>query len=186
MPGSWYYEVHECGFKYNLSDLQSSIGIHQLRKLERLIEIRARYARLYSTILADVEEVELPHKASPGDRHAWHLYSIRLNLGKLSIDRGQFIEALRERRIGTSVHFIPIPLHPFFRPFAKLPHNQCPAALELYPRLVTLPLYPEMTEAEVEYVGRTVRELLLQSRRRSATSKPICVDQSLRLLTDAL
>jgi dTDP-4-amino-4,6-dideoxygalactose transaminase len=161
-------------------------GIHQLHKLERSIEIRARYARLYSTILADVEEVELPHEAPPGDRHAWHLYSIRLNLEKLSIDRGQFIEALSERRIGTSVHFIPIPLHPFFRPFAKLPHNQCPAALELYPRLVTLPLYPEMTEAEVEYVGRTVRELLLQARRRLATSKPICVDQSLRLLTDVL
>jgi dTDP-4-amino-4,6-dideoxygalactose transaminase len=130
--------------------------------------------------------VELPHEAPPGDRNAWHLYSVRLNLEKLSIDRAQFIETLRERRIGTSVHFIPIPMHPFFRPFAKLPHNQCPVALELYPRLVTLPLYPEMTEAEVEYVGRTVREVLLQSRRRIAIIKPVYVDQPLRLLTDVL
>jgi len=184
--GSWYYEVHKCGFKYNLSDLQSSIGIHQLHKLERLIEIRSRHAHLYSTILADVEEVELPHEALPGDRQAWHLYSIRLNLEKLSIARGQFIEELREKRIGTSVHFIPIPLHPFFRPFAKLPHNQCPAALRLYPRLVSLPLYPGMTEAEVEYVGRTVRKLLLESRRRLRPSKPIYIDQSRSLLTDAI
>lgn len=183
--GSWYYEVHECGFKYNLSDLQSSLGIHQLRKLERFIERRTRYARLYSTILADVEEVELPHEAPPDNRNSWHLYSIRLNLEKLSIDRRQFIEALRERRIGTSVHFIPIPLHPFFRPFAELPQNRCPAALELYPRLVTLPLYPEMTEAEVEYVGHNVCELLRQCR-RPATGKSTCLDQSLSLLTGAI
>jgi dTDP-4-amino-4,6-dideoxygalactose transaminase len=173
--GSWFYQVHECGFKYNLSDLQSAIGIHQLRKLERFIETRARYARLYASILENVEEVELPQDASPGARHAWHLYSIRLNLEKLSIDRGEFIEALRARGIGASVHFIPIPLHPFFRPYANSPQNYCPVALELYPRLVTLPLYPEMTEAEVEYVGRTVSELL-RLHRGAATTTPTRVE----------
>jgi dTDP-4-amino-4,6-dideoxygalactose transaminase len=183
--GSWYYEVHECGFKYNLSDLQSAIGIHQLRKLERFTATRARHANHYSTILATAEGVELPLTAPPGARHAWHLYPIRLNLERLSIDRGQFIEALRERQIGTSVHFIPIPLHPFFRSFAGLPHNQCPVALKLYPRLITLPLYPEMTEAEVEYVGRTVCELLLQFR-RPVPGSPTCVDSSRLLLTGAL
>jgi dTDP-4-amino-4,6-dideoxygalactose transaminase len=183
--GSWFYEVHECGFKYNLSDLQSAIGIHQLRKLERFTEARACHARHYASILADVEEVELPPEAPPGARHAWHLYPIRLNLEKLSIDRGRFIEALREKRIGTSVHFIPIPLHPFFRSFAKLPQNQCPVALELYPRLVTLPLYPAMTDAEVEYVGRTVCDVL-RRHRSLVTSRPAREDRPLPLHSGAI
>ena len=158
--GNWYYQVHECGFKYNLSDLQSAIGIHQLRKQEHFIETRNRYAQIYNSILADVEEVELPPTAPAGARHAWHLYTIRLNLERLAIDRDEFVLGLRQKQIGTSVHFIPIQLHPFFRPFAALSHNHCPVSLQLYPRLVTLPLYPGMTEAEVEYVGRSVRELL--------------------------
>lgn len=167
--GNWYYEVNECGFKYNLSDLQSAIGIHQLRKQEKFIEIRQKYAAIYAGILADVEEVDLPVEARLNMRHAWHLYSIRLNLDKLKIDRAAFIRLLRDRRIGASVHFIPIQLHPFFQAYAALPENQCPVALELYPRLVTLPLYPEMTEAEVEYVGHTVCSLL--QRNRAANTK---------------
>jgi dTDP-4-amino-4,6-dideoxygalactose transaminase len=162
--GNWYYEVNELGFKYNLSDLQSAIGIHQLRKQEKFIEIRRRYAGIYAGILSGMDEVELPAEAPPGARHAWHLYSIRLNLPKLSIDRAEFIQTLRARRIGASVHFIPIQLHPFFRPFAGLPQNRCPVSLQLYPRLVTLPLYPGMTEAEVEYVAHTVRSVLQRNR----------------------
>jgi dTDP-4-amino-4,6-dideoxygalactose transaminase len=172
--GNWYYEVNECGFKYNLSDLQSSIGIHQLRKQERFIQTRIRYAQLYGSILADTEEVELPPEPPLGARHVWHLYAIRLNLEKLAIGRDDFIQALREKRIGASVHFIPIQLHSFFRPLANLPHNYCPVALQLYPRLVTLPLYPEMTECEVEYVALTVRDLLRQHR-SSATSKTMAL-----------
>jgi dTDP-4-amino-4,6-dideoxygalactose transaminase len=162
--GNWYYEVKECGFKYNLSDLQSAIGIHQLQKQEEFIEVRRRYAGIYSSILDGLDEVELPAEAPPRSRHAWHIYAIKLNLDNLTIDRAAFIQALQERRIGTSVHFIPIPLHPFFRRWAKLPQNQCPAALAMYPRLISLPIYPAMTEAEVEYVGNSVRSLLEQHR----------------------
>ncbi len=159
--GSWYYEVEECGFKYNLSDFQSSLGIPQLRKQEQFIETRRKYARIYSDILSGMDEVELPAEAPPDARHSWHLYPIRLNPARLSIDRGAFIQALKERRVGASVHFIPIQLHPFFRQFANLPQNQCPASLALYPRLVSLPLYPAMTEREAEYVARTVRSILM-------------------------
>jgi dTDP-4-amino-4,6-dideoxygalactose transaminase len=174
--GSWFYQVHESGFKYNLSDLQSAVGIHQLRKLEMFIDIRNRYARQYESILRDVAEVELPPNAARDARHAWHLYPIRLNLQKLALDRREFVEALRARGIGASVHFIPIPLHPFFNAFASAPQNQCPAALALYPRLVSLPLYPAMTEADVEYVGQTVRELVRQNRRAvTKTLTPVSV-----------
>jgi dTDP-4-amino-4,6-dideoxygalactose transaminase len=156
--GNWYYEVLVPGFKYNLTDMQAAIGIHQLRKLEQFIGVRTRYAELYRAILADVEEIELPPD-DPRCRHAWHLYMIRLNLDKLEISRDQFILALRGRGIGTSVHFIPIPMHPFFAPFAARPENQCPRAAALYPRLVSIPLYPAMTEAQVEYVAQSVAQI---------------------------
>ena len=161
--GDWHYDVLAHGFKYNLSDIQAAIGIHQLRKLDRFIERRALYARIYHQAFAGMEEVELPPD-NPRHLHAWHLYILRLNLRTLEIDRGKFIHELQQRRIGTSVHFIPIPLHRFF---ARLPLAQhaCPRALDLYPRLVSLPLYPAMTEQQVGYVAKNVREVLERSRR---------------------
>jgi dTDP-4-amino-4,6-dideoxygalactose transaminase len=162
--GNWFYEVVACGFKYNLSDIQSALGIHQLRKQEGFVKIRARYAGLYSAAFADVPEIESPpdHESC---RHSWHLYALRLNLEKLKIDRDEFIRALRARNIGASVHFIPIPLHPYFESFANSTHNQCPRALELYPRLVSLPLYPAMAEEQVRYVAATVKDLVRAARR---------------------
>lgn len=162
--GNWYYEVLACGFKYNLSDIQSAIGLHQLRKLERFIEIRSELARHYNRDLAGVAEVEVPPERS-SSRHAWHLYMLRLNLEKLDIDRAQFIRALLDRGIGASVHFIPIPLHPFFAAHAIRPQNRCPRALELYPRLVSLPLYPAMTGDQVDYVVRSAKEIVRAARR---------------------
>jgi len=161
--GSWYYEVVDCGFKYNLSDIQSAIGLHQLRKLEQFISTRTRYAAIYNEALAGLETVECPLDRIES-RHAWHLYILRLNLEHLEIDRAEFIETLRSRGIGTSVHFIPIPLHPYF---AQLPLNgdQCPRALALYPRIVSLPLYPAMTEEEVRYTAFSVRQTLESSRK---------------------
>jgi dTDP-4-amino-4,6-dideoxygalactose transaminase len=161
--GNWRYEVLAHGFKYNLSDIHAAIGIHQLRKLEQFIERRALYAGMYQRAFAGMEEVELPPD-NPRCRHAWHLYILRLNLRRLKIDREEFIRELRQRGIGTSVHFIPIPLHPFF---ARLPlaRYACPRALDLYPRIVSLPLYPAMTEEQVHYVTQCVQEVLERSRR---------------------
>lgn len=163
--GSWYYEVLACGFKYNLSDLQSAIGIHQLHKLERFIAARTRIAQIYSRAFDGMEELETPAD-NDQCRHSWHLYVLRLNLDKLTIDRNEFIQRLREKGIGTSVHFIPIPLHPFF---AEIGLNQwpCPRALELYPRIVSLPLYPAMTEEQTQYVVDSVKDTVESSRVRS-------------------
>jgi len=168
--GSWYYEVVESGFKYNLSDLQSAVGIHQLRKLERFIEFRTRYAGLYQEAFAGISEIELPEIPRNG-RHAWHLYVLRLNLDLMTIDRSRFISELKSRKIGASVHFIPVPLHPFFKKWANRPENQCPRALDLYPRLVSLPLYPAMTEDEVQYVARSVREIVRTFKKRKHVGK---------------
>jgi dTDP-4-amino-4,6-dideoxygalactose transaminase len=161
--GKWYYEVVDHGFKYNLSDIHAALGIHQLRKLEKFTAVRTRYSEMYNRAFADMDEVELPPD-DPQSRHAWHLYILRLNLDTLRVDRKEFIEELRKRQIGASVHFIPIPLHPYFKrlPLARRP---CPRTLELYPRIVSLPLYPAMTEEQVDYVARMVREVLEEARR---------------------
>jgi dTDP-4-amino-4,6-dideoxygalactose transaminase len=163
--GNWYYEVVECGFKYNLSDLQSAIGIHQLRRQEKFIEVRTRYAQTYNEIFAEIDELELPPDDS-SCRNSWHLYALRLNLEMLDIDRDEFIQLLRKKSIGASVHFIPIPLHPYFVGFAQLPHNRCPEAMELYPRLVSLPLYPEMTSDQIDYVASVVKEVCQKAKKR--------------------
>jgi dTDP-4-amino-4,6-dideoxygalactose transaminase len=157
--GNWYYEVVACGFKYNLTDIQSSIGIHQLRKIEKFTSLRARYAQRYSEAFAEMPELEIP----PDDkncRHAWHLYSLRLNLDRLEIDRDEFIRQLHAKNIGASVHFIPIPMHSYFAGLATLMRNPCPNAMRLYKRLVSLPLYPSMTDEQVAYVIKTIREII--------------------------
>jgi dTDP-4-amino-4,6-dideoxygalactose transaminase len=174
--GSWYYEVLENGFKYNLTDIQSAIGIHQLRKLERYVQERTRFSEIYSKELCDLPELELPLPTKDG-RHSWHLYVVRLNLGLLNINRGQFIEELKKSKIGASVHFIPIPLHPFFKEWAHLRQNQCPVALHMYPRLISLPLYPSMSEEEVHRVTTAVREVVEKYSKQK--SMPVCASPTL-------
>jgi dTDP-4-amino-4,6-dideoxygalactose transaminase len=165
--GSWYYQVLRPGFKYNLSDIQSAIGIHQLRKLESFTEARQRLAARYSMAFDGVEEFEVPPEKAHC-RHSWHLYMLRLNLSRLNIDRDQFIVELKNRGIGTSVHFIPIPLHPFFAAYANRPENACPRALELYPRLISLPMYPSMTDAELQYVVAVTKDVASRARKKKS------------------
>lgn len=174
--GHWHYDVLFPGYKYNMPDIQASIGIHQLRKLDDFIATRTAYAQLYRKLLADVEEFELPPER-PDCRHAWHLYVLRLNLERLTISRDEFIHELKARGVGTSVHFIPIPLHPFFASMAERPENRCPRALALYPRIVSLPLYPGMEPAQVEYVAQTAKQIARGARRsRPAFAAAAAVD----------
>ena len=163
--GHWYYEVLEPGFKYNLSDLQSALGIHQLRKLDHFIERRAALAALYTHLLGGVQELETPRDCGYG-RHAWHLYILCLKSGRLNIGRDEFLDELRRHKIGASVHFIPIPKHRFFAPWVEAEHNQCPRALALYGRMLSLPLYPGLTEDEVRRVAAAVREIAGAARKQ--------------------
>src|SRR5262249_40810511 len=156
--GGWHYDVMAHGFKYNLSDLQAALGIHQVRKLDWLIERRALYAAVYRRAFADLEELELPPD-NRRCRHAWDLSLLRLNFHTLDIHREEFIRRLQHKGVGASVRFIPIPLLNYF---SRLPLAQyeCPRALELYQRIVSLPLYPAMTAEQVHYVAKSVREIL--------------------------
>jgi dTDP-4-amino-4,6-dideoxygalactose transaminase len=173
--GNWYYEVIRPGFKYNLSDVQSAIGIPQLQKQDRFREARAAQADFYNREFGDMEELELPRQ--PIDSlHAWHLYVLRLNLDKLTITREAFIQELHSLGIGASVHFVPIPMHPFFSEHAKLLRNACPRALQTYPRLVSLPIYPGLTPDELQQIAKAVKRIVLGN--RTCTTTAVAVDVS--------
>src|SRR5262249_5017836 len=112
--GSWYYEITAPGFKYNLTDIAAAIGLHQVRKADALHRRRTELAALYFQCLGDVEEIILPQVQA--DRiHSWHLYVTRLRLDRLQIDRAQFIAELQKQGIGTSVHWMPLHMHPYYR-----------------------------------------------------------------------
>jgi dTDP-4-amino-4,6-dideoxygalactose transaminase len=165
--GRWFYEVVECGFKYNLSDIQSAIGIEQLRRQEEFRCIREHHARFYDEQFADVEEVDLPARSCE-NRHAWHLYVLKLNLQMLAINRDEFIESLRERGVGTSVHFIPIPKHPYYSQRPGLSASYCPNALALYPRILSLPLYPSLSADELDHIVASVKAIIHKAKRQRA------------------
>jgi dTDP-4-amino-4,6-dideoxygalactose transaminase len=162
--GSWYYEVLFPGYKYNMTDIQASLGIHQLARQEKFLEVRQRYAKIYSDALEDLPEIITP-VVKDHVRHAWHLYIIRLDLERLTIDRGQFIEALRRENVGTSVHFIPLHLHPYYRERYGFKKGDFPVAESLYEGIVSLPLYPKMSVKDVEDVITAVRKVVAESRR---------------------
>ena len=162
--GSWYYEILAPGFKYNLTDIASAIGIHQLRKADRFHQRRTELARQYQEGLCDVEELILP-QTQPDRIHSWHLYAVRLQLDQLKIDRAQFIIELQQRGVGTSVHWMPLHLHPYYRETYGYAPQDLPVAGSLYPEIVSLPLYPDMTEANVQHVCDSIRDIMAVSRR---------------------
>jgi perosamine synthetase len=162
--GSWYYEVLYPGFKYNLTDLAAAIGSEQLKKCSEFWKARRRIAMIYAKAFAELDSVRVPACRSDV-QHAWHLFVIQLDLPRLKINRNQFVDALKEKEIGTSVHFIPLHLHPYYRD--KFGHKPAdfPNASAAFERIISLPIYPCMTEADVEKVVSAVRDIARQYRR---------------------
>ncbi len=161
--GSWYYEVLSPGFKYNLPDLLAAVGLAQLRKLPAFQERRRAIVRRYSAAFAPLDMLECPVERAGVD-HAWHLYVLRLRTDRLKISREQFVSELRARGIGTSVHFIPLHVHPFYRDTYGYKPEDLPVAWDAYRRMASLPLYPGMTDADVDRVVDAVTEIALRNR----------------------
>ena len=162
--GSWYYEVVRPGFKYNLTDVGAAIGIEQLKKCDAFGAARKRIAATYDQRFSDLSEIKAP-VCDPDVQHAWHLYVIQLDLERLKIDRHQFIETLKEQGIGTSVHFIPLHLHPYYRDNFGYGPDDFPKATEIYQGIISLPIYPKMTELQIEHVVEAVRKTVQRFRR---------------------
>jgi len=157
--GSWRYEVVAAGFKYNMGDLQAALGLTQLAKCDQLWDARRRIARRYHAAFSRLESLQVPPMV--GDTEpSWHLYILRLHLDRLTVDRDQFIEKLRERRIGSSVHFIPLHLQPFYQQSYGYRPGDLPCAEREYRRSVSLPIYPGMRDEEVDCVIENVEALV--------------------------
>ena len=157
--GGWFYEVVLPGFKYNMTDIQAALGLCQLRKLEQFQRRRREIVSQYDRAFLDEPALELP-VTRPEVEHAWHLYALRLRLEALTISRDRFIEELAERNIGTSVHFIPIHLHPYYRDRYGFTPASFPVACSNYQRLLSLPLNPALTDQDVSDVIEGVLDVL--------------------------
>lgn len=159
--GNWYYEIVAPGFKYNMTDISAALGIAQLKKADKFFNRRTEIAQMYNEEFNDIEAIESPNTSRPTSdtNHSWHLYIIKLNLESLSIDRNQFIEELKNRGIGTSVHFIPLHLHPYYRKTYGYKPEDFPIAYETYKRIISLPIYPKMTDDDVTRVIKAVKEI---------------------------
>jgi dTDP-4-amino-4,6-dideoxygalactose transaminase len=160
------YEVLQPGYKYNMTDLQASLGLHQLRKLERMNAARAAHAAAYQSALANIPEVELP--ATSGGyaaRHVWHLFVPRLHLDRLSISRDELMRRLREENIGTGLHFKAVHLHPYYREHYPQPEGALLHTEIASERILSLPLFPQMHPGDVEDVAAALKRTLAGARK---------------------
>ena len=162
--GSWFYEVVVAGFKYNMPDIQAAIGLAQLDRIDSMQARRAAIYARYDAAFRTIAELQAPTIRRDVE-HSRHIYPLRLNLDQLAVDRSRFIELLRERNIGASVHFIPVHLHPYYRDRYGFRPEDLPVAYGEYLRLVSLPLNPTMTDADTDDVIEAVAAIVGENRR---------------------
>jgi dTDP-4-amino-4,6-dideoxygalactose transaminase len=171
--GSWFYEVLEAGFKYNLTDLQSAIGLVQLAKCDAMRQDREAIARHYSDAFSSCEELVIPTVRQ--DRStSWHLYILRLRLDRLNKDRNGFIDTLHRRGVACSVHFIPLHLQPYYRRVGAYQPGDFPGAERQYLSCLSLPIYPGMTEMDINHVISAVLKTAEESRVVRAAAAHAC------------
>jgi len=168
--GDWYYKIIAPGYKYNLTDIAAALGLAQLNKADAFWKRRIQIAQMYNEAFKNLAEIEVSFQFLNFEtRHSWHLYVIKLNLEYLRIDRNQFINELKHRGIGTSVHFIPLHIHPYYRDTYGYEPENFPVAYNIYKRIISLPIYPKMTDEDVERVIKSVIDVTKLYRKRSRT-----------------
>lgn len=156
--GSWYYEIIAPGYKYNMTDIAAAMGLAQLRKAHDMWQRRREIAIRYNNAFRDLPQLQIP-VGNANSQHAWHLYILRLNSEWLDISRSQFIEELKTRNIGTSVHFIPLHLHPYYQETYGYNPTDFPIALKEYQRVISLPIYSKMDDDDVIDVVQAVLDV---------------------------
>jgi dTDP-4-amino-4,6-dideoxygalactose transaminase len=162
--GSWKYEIIAPGFKYNMTDMAAALGLAQLSKVTAMRDRRALIAARYSAAFESLDTLQVPESGAPNE-HAWHLYMLRLNTDALTVDRAEFIERLKERRIASSVHFIPLHVHPYYRDTYGYTPEDLPVAWTEYQREVSLPIYSSMSDRDVDDVIEAVSDTVARYRR---------------------
>jgi dTDP-4-amino-4,6-dideoxygalactose transaminase len=157
--GTWKYDIVEAGYKYNMFDIQAALGLIQLRRLEEMQEKRLKIADRYQKAFGAIDAVDPPFVPEYAT-HCWHLYVLRVVPELLTIDRDRFIVELNERNVGTSVHFIPVHNMSLYRNRFGYKESDLPNAQKHFERIISLPLYPSMTDEEVQYVIDAVRDIV--------------------------
>lgn len=168
--GSWFYEVQDAGYKLNMPDLLAAVGRAQLRKCDEFQRKRSVIATQYREKLTSLEELECPPLPAPECRHAWHLFILRIRPELLDISRNVFLDEVARAGIGVSVHFIPLHRHPFYRRNYGYSPGQFPHAENAYSRCLSLPIFPDMTEQEIERVISAVINTVEQHRKRATVA----------------
>ncbi len=157
--GGFYYDMQYLGFRYNMSELHSSLGIHQLKKIESFQKRRRKIIKIYNKEFQDNEEITIPF-VKKDIKHSWHLYIIQLNLEYLKVNREHIFKALREENIGVNVHYIPIHYHSYYQNKFGLREGILPNVEWLFPRLLTIPLFPKMNNNDAYDVVNAVKKVL--------------------------
>jgi perosamine synthetase len=154
--GSWYYEIVAPGFKYNMPDTAAAVGIHQLKKADSFWRERKRIAELFTEKLADAKGIITPTE-KPDRKHSWHLYIIRLDSPPSGINRDDFIKKLGESGVGSSVHYMPLHMHPYYKEKLGVEPEDFPVARKLFNHIISLPIYPGLSDSEIDKICGTVK-----------------------------
>ncbi len=162
--GSWMYDIVQPGFKYNMTDIQAAIGIHQLAKLEKFIKIREEYCKIYDSEFGKIPEITIPFVAK-NTRHPRNIYTLRFDFGKLTITRDRLVDELKKRQIGVSVYYIPVYEFPYYQKLLRLKNSDFPVTDRTFRSMISLPLSPKMTKDDVRYIVKTVKELIVKNRK---------------------
>jgi dTDP-4-amino-4,6-dideoxygalactose transaminase len=164
--GSWYYEVLDAGYKCNLPDLLAAVGVAQLAKCDHFWQRRQKIAEMYQERLAGIDELELPPGCEEGDQHSWHLFILRIRPELLDLGRNGFIDELKRLGLGTSVHFIPLHLQPFYQQHFGYRGGDFPNAEDAYSRCISLPIFPSLNDSEVDRIVAAIGNIVCAHRKR--------------------
>lgn len=154
----WYYEQHHLGYNYRITDIQCALGMSQLKKLPEFLNRRREIVEVYNESFSQLSGV-LMQEQLKDTLSSWHIYIIQLDLEKLKVDRSVIFNELRANNLGVNVHYIPVYYHPYYKSLGY-EKGLCENAEKLYERIITIPLYPTMTDDEVDYVIKTVNEVV--------------------------
>ena len=159
----WYYEQQTLGYNYRMTDFQAALGSSQLKKLPMFLKLRREYVRRYNEAFRDMAGIIVPWQ-NPVGESAWHLYIIRLEPEKLKVGRDRIFKELWARGIGVNIHYIPVYFHVYYRDLGY-PQGLCPQAEKLFEEMITIPLFPAMTDADVTQVIETVKAVVSENLR---------------------
>ena len=162
--GFSHWELHDPGYKYNMTDINASLGIHQIKKIEKFYDLRKRYAAVYDEAFKEIPQIEVL-KVREYAKPSYHLYMIALRLDRLTLTRDQFIDAVESGGIGVAVHYIALHLQPYYRRVFKTRPEDCPIASEYSERVLSLPLFPKMAPEDVERVVAVVKDVVEKHKR---------------------